>query len=241
MWHLLSFLVGICVGSFLNVLIYRSTQEGLRVWSPPFSFCPNCKSKIAWYDNVPILSYLILKGRCRNCGWKIPLRYPIVELLGGVSFLLNFTVFKNDLFSFVLACLLSSSLIALSFVDLETMLIPDFLNFTVLGCSLVLAIKGDFLEHLISFGVIAGIFLVLKLVYREGLGSGDVILAMGIGLLLTPFSGILAVLTAAVSGILFATITNRKNLGLKLRIPFGPFLALGGYLFFLLERGTGWF
>lgn len=81
--------LGLIIGSFLNVVIYRSTKEGLKLWDPPYSFCPNCKKRIRWYDNVPLLSYVLLKGRCRYCGWKIPLRYPIVEFLTGLVFLLN--------------------------------------------------------------------------------------------------------------------------------------------------------
>jgi leader peptidase (prepilin peptidase)/N-methyltransferase len=231
--------LGLIIGSFLNVVIYRSTKEGLKLWDPPYSFCPNCKKRIRWYDNVPLLSYVLLKGRCRYCGWKIPLRYPIVEFLTGLVFLLNSLFMKNGL-DLLLASVISSSLIAISFIDLETFLIPDYLNFTVVSASFIMALRGHFLDHLLAFFLVTAMFLMLKFLYREGLGTGDVILAMGIGVLLTPFSAIIAVLAASVAGILFALIKGKGKMDIKMRIPFGPFLALGGYTLFLISYAMGW-
>ncbi|MCD6551006.1 A24 family peptidase [Thermotoga sp.] len=239
MWHILMFGLGLIIGSFLNVVIYRSTREGLKLWDPPYSFCPNCKRKIQWYDNVPLLSYILLKGRCRYCGWKIPLRYPIVELLTGVVFLLNSLLMKDSLDLF-LACTISSSLIAISFIDLETFLIPDYLNFTVVASSFIVALRERFLDHLMAFFIVTAMFLVLKFFYRDGLGMGDVILAMGMGILLSPFPAIIAVLVASISGILFALIRGKGKMDIKMRIPFGPFLALGGYTLFLISYTTRW-
>ncbi|PLV55544.1 A24 family peptidase [Thermotoga sp. SG1] len=239
MRHILMFGLGLIIGSFLNVVIYRSTKEGLKLWDPPYSFCPNCKSRIRWYDNVPLLSYVLLKGKCRYCGWKIPLRYPTVEFLTGLVFLLN-SLFMKNVLDLLLSCVISSALIAISFIDLETFLIPDYLNFTVVAASFMMALRGYFLDHLLAFSVVTTIFLVLKFLYKEGLGMGDVILAMGIGILLPPFPAIVAVLTASVTGILFALIKEKGKMDIKMRIPFGPFLALGGYTLFLISYKMGW-
>lgn len=239
MWNLLTFVIGITVGSFLNVVIYRSTKEDLKLWDPPHSFCPSCKRKIEWYDNIPVVSYILLKGRCRYCGWKIPIRYPVVEFSTGVLFLINRALIKDPLL-FVSSCVIVSALIAISLIDFETFLIPDYLNFTVLIFSFVVALRTSFLEHLISFLIVTTIFLVLKVMYRDGLGTGDVILAMGIGFLLSPVPSIFAILIASISGILYALIKGKGKMDIKTRIPFGPFLALGGYILFLISYGMGW-
>lgn len=232
-------MIGITVGSFLNVVIYRSTEEDLKLWDPPHSFCPSCKRKIEWYDNIPVVSYILLKGRCRYCGWKIPIRYPVVEFSTGVLFLINRALIKDPLL-FVSSCVIVSALIAISLIDFETFLIPDYLNFTVLIFSFVVALRTSFLEHLISFLIVTTIFLVLKVMYRDGLGTGDVILAMGIGFLLSPVPSIFAILIASISGILYALIKGKGKMDIKTRIPFGPFLALGGYILFLISYGMGW-
>ncbi|KAF2960616.1 MULTISPECIES: A24 family peptidase [unclassified Thermotoga] len=239
MWNLLTFVIGITVGSFLNVVIYRSTKEDLKLWDPPHSFCPSCKRKIEWYDNIPVVSYILLKGKCRYCGWKIPIRYPVVEFSTGVLFLINRALIKDPLL-FVSSCVIVSALIAISLIDFETFLIPDYLNFTVLIFSFVVALRTSFLEHLISFLIVTTIFLVLKVMYRDGLGTGDVILAMGIGFLLSPVPSIFAILIASISGILYALIKGKGKMDIKTRIPFGPFLALGGYILFLISYGMGW-
>lgn len=232
-------MIGTIVGSFLNVVIYRSTKEDLKLWDPPHSFCPNCKRKIEWYDNIPVVSYILLKGKCRYCGWKIPIRYPVVEFSTGVLFLINRVLIKDPLL-FVSSCVIVSALISISLIDFETFLIPDYLNFTVLIFSFVVALRTSFLEHLISFLIVTTIFLVLKVMYRDGLGTGDVILAMGIGFLLSPIPSVFAILIASISGILYALIKGKGKMDIKTRIPFGPFLALGGYILFLISYGMGW-
>ncbi|WP_334100815.1 A24 family peptidase [Thermotoga petrophila] len=239
MWYLLTFAIGTIIGSFLNVVIYRSTKEDLKLWDPPHSFCPNCKRKIEWYDNIPVISYILLRGKCRHCGWRIPIRYPIVEISTGTLFLMNRVLIKDTLL-FVSSCVIASALIAISLIDLETYLIPDYLNFTVLIFSFVVALRTSFLEHLISFLIVTIMFLILKAMYRDGLGTGDVILAMGIGFLLSPVPSIFAILIASISGILYALIKGKGKMDIKTRIPFGPFLALGGYTLFLISYGMGW-
>lgn len=104
----------------------------------------------------------------------------------------------------------------------------------------MVALRTSFLEHLISFLIVTTIFLVLKVMYRDGLGAGDVILAMGIGFLLPPVPSIFAILIASISGILYALIKGKGKMDIKTRIPFGPFLALGGYTLFLISYGMGW-
>jgi leader peptidase (prepilin peptidase)/N-methyltransferase len=117
---------GLCVGSFLNVVIYRLPREGLFVSKPRRSFCPVCRNQLAWYDNVPVLSWLVLRGRCRGCRSPISARYPLVELLAGF---LAFFLFhaEGNTWRFVFYFYFSMCLTAIAFIDLEFMVIPDIL------------------------------------------------------------------------------------------------------------------
>ena len=116
------FVLGLVVGSFLNVVIYRIPRK-IKLHDPSRSFCPHCGATIAWYDNIPLLSYLILKGRCRNCGDPISPRYPLVELLTALGFMAGGLVF--DTMGALFNALVVASLVVLTFIDLETLTIPD--------------------------------------------------------------------------------------------------------------------
>lgn len=134
---------GLCVGSFLNVAIYRLPREGLSPTKPARSFCPACKSPIAWFDNIPVISWLALGGRCRGCQAKIPFRYPLVELITG---LLSILIFLNEGLGiryaayFYFAC----CLVAISFIDLELMVIPNILVWTAQAVALIVAAASPY-------------------------------------------------------------------------------------------------
>jgi len=171
---ILSFILGLCIGSFLNVCIYRLPKEISLV--KPFSFCPNCKASIKWYDNIPLLSYLILGGRCRNCKEKISFRYFLVELLTGVVFL--FTYLKLGLsLVFFKYIVLFSLCIVVSFIDIDYRAIPGWICIFGILSGLVFSLVESFLflksQGLIGFSLsriplvksFLGLFLCIGLSY----------------------------------------------------------------------------
>ncbi|ADY56221.1 Prepilin peptidase [Syntrophobotulus glycolicus DSM 8271] len=230
------FILGLLIGSFLNTVIYRVPRRESFVVTR--SHCPNCGHCLKPWELVPVLSYLIQKGRCRKCGIKISLRYPAVEILTGIIFILiamysDWAAIPELLTGLAFASLL----IALSFIDMETMRLPNSL---VTGLFLLGAIKigvfskpGFFSAGLGAVGT-AGCFLILHLIYNGGIGLGDVKLAGALGFFLGFPDIIFAVLVGSLLGTLIALlliVTGRK--GLNEPIPFGPFLAVGAFLMFL--------
>jgi leader peptidase (prepilin peptidase)/N-methyltransferase len=220
---------GAIVGSFLNVVIWR-LPRGESIVSPG-SRCPSCGTALKPYENVPIVSWLALRGKCRSCGHAISARYPLVEALTAVLLALVpiFLGADKDVwlgFAFVLI------LVPIAFIDLDHRIIPNKL--TLLGAGLALGLTAafaadDLVEHLIA-GAAAFLFLFAAvLAYPAGMGMGDVKLAGVMGLFLGRSVGP-AMLVALVSGTLVgAAIIARKGAaeGRKTAVPFGPFLALG--------------
>ncbi len=227
------FVLGTVVGSFLNVVIYR-LPKGKSIIKPRSS-CPSCGTLIKSWQNVPILSYLYLKGKCASCGAPISLRYPAVELITGIFSLTTFLRYgfhPAAAVEFVFICLL----IAITFIDLDTLTIPDVLSlpgipFAVLGSVLtgVLTLKASLVGLLVG----GGFFWLLSFLYyvlrgKEGLGGGDVKLMAMIGAY-TSWPGVLfTVLFASLSGTIVGIVQMiRQKEGLATMLPFGPFLAMG--------------
>jgi leader peptidase (prepilin peptidase) / N-methyltransferase len=221
--------LGAIVGSFLNVVVYRLPRHESLV--TPASHCPNCDTPVRPYDNIPILSWLLLRGRCRSCSQPISPRYPLVE--AGTAVLCVGAVFANDsAVSIVLGVVLILLIVPAALIDIEHRIIPN--QITALGAILAIAIglaldpAGE-PERLIA-GVAAGGFLLLAaLAYPGGMGMGDVKLAGMMGLFLGAAVAP-ALLIALISGVLVgAGIIARQgaHAGRKTAIPFGPFLALG--------------
>jgi leader peptidase (prepilin peptidase) / N-methyltransferase len=244
-WYVVAaaFLIGSAVGSFGNVVIYRLPLG--RSLVRPRSACPECGSQIAWYDNLPLFSYVVLGGRCRSCEARISPRYPIVELL--MASLWAITAWRVGLRPELPAFLaFVSVLVVLSFIDLEHGRLPDRVlgPATVLGAVLLIgaaAASGGWRSLLSTFiGAAAyGIpMLLLALAFPSGMGGGDVNLAGYLGLHLGWLS-LLHVLVGAMSGFFLGGATGivlmaAKRKGRKDRIPFGPFMALGGFLSLVL-------
>jgi len=226
------FVLGLCVGSFLNVLIYRLPKNLGFVKGR--SFCPKCKHKLTWFDNIPLLSFLILKGRCRCCGKTISWKYPIVELLTGAVFLLSYLSNLS-----CLSYLLFAGLIVVFFIDLEHQIIPDeiVIPFSLFFLIYFLVVNPNLL---ITNYLIAGFFsfLFLYFIYLitkgKGMGFGDVKLAFLMGLVLgwpkIIVAFYLAFLTGAIIGIILILLKKSK---LKQKIAFGPFLCLGTIIAYL--------
>jgi leader peptidase (prepilin peptidase)/N-methyltransferase len=236
-------IAGLLIGSFLNVVIAR-VPEGRSLWRPG-SACPGCGAAIAWHDNIPVLSFLALRGRCRACSVPIPWRYPIVETLTAALFAAAAWRFGPTLDAVTAAALLAG-LVAITVVDLEHQIIPDVLSLPgILAGVLANLATGrlPWLESIMGVLVGGGVFLAIILVSGGGMGGGD----MKLGAMLGAFLGwkvvLLSMLVAVVAGgILAVALIATGVRGRKDPIPFGPFLALGGAVgLFWGERVLQWY
>lgn len=247
----LAALFGLLIGSFLNVCVYRLPRD-LSVVRPR-SFCTECEKQIAWYDNIPILSFLLLRGRCRHCGQPIPLRYPIVEILTAGAFACAIA-FLGVTVAGVKYCLFGAILITLVFSDLEERILPD--EFTLGGTAagvvfaafvpirwgvvqLFLPIQNPRVasvgDALFAAAFCSGVLwsiaaLYQKIRHREGLGLGDVKMVAMIGAFLGIEGALLTLmvgsLLGAVVGILYIWLSGKDASTYEL--PFGTFLGVAG-------------
>ena len=230
---LLSVLAGLIVGSFLNVCIHRLPKDESII--RPASRCPLCAVPIRWYDNIPLLSFVLLRGRCRGCRGRIGWRYPLVETLTGSLFFL--TVFRfgigvRSIFVLIFLC----GLVVVAFIDLDHQIIPHAVTLPGIPLGLVGSlITRDPSPREAAAGALVGAGLVyLVAVYaevafqRESMGGGDVNLLAMIGAFLGWRQALLSFLLAVVTGACLSLILIAlRVLSRKDRIPFGPFLALG--------------
>ncbi len=231
--------LGLLIGSFLNVVIHRvpARQSLVR----PRSSCPACGHAVRAYDNVPVLSWLVLRGKCRHCGNPIPVRYPLVEASNGILFAAVAIRFGAS-WELPAYLVLTAALLAISLIDLEHFIVPDRITapltvsaLALLGLAALAEANGWRFGRTLLGGVAYFAFLlVLNLLYPKGMGFGDVKLSFSLGLYLgwlgwgqVFLGGFLAFLLGAVVGVgLIATkIKTRKDV-----VPFGPFLALGAML-----------
>jgi leader peptidase (prepilin peptidase)/N-methyltransferase len=224
---LLALAPGLALGSFLNVVAARLPRGGSLVH--PGSACAACQAPIAWYDNVPLVSYLVLRGRCRSCGARIGLRYPAVELVTGLLVAASFLTFGFTVEALV-AAFFCAVLVAISAIDVEHRIIP---NAIVVPAAGVVLVANTLLEPslewtLAALGCSTFLFLAV-LAYPAGMGMGDVKLALLLGAALgrtAPVALLIGMLAALVpAAYLFARHGRSAR---KMAIPFGPFLALGG-------------
>lgn len=235
--------LGLIFGSFANVVIAR-LPEGKSVVRPG-SHCPNCKKSIAWYDNIPLLSYLALGAKCRGCGKKISLRYPVVEAMMALLFLAAKVRFGWDLLFFIRDIPFLFILVVITFIDLDHRIIPDELSIggLVLGLATTWAVPDlGWIQSVAGAAVGFGLFYGLAWSYqkykgRMGLGGGDIKLLAMLGAFLGVQGVFTTILISSIAGtligILWAVATRQKNL-MTSAIPFGPFLVIGGlyYYFF---------
>lgn len=239
LYSLFFLLTGLVVGSFLNVVIYRSTIPGGSIFKPSRSFCPECKKPITWYDNIPVLSFFILKGKCRNCGKKIPAIYPIIEALTAGIFLLNY-LFFSDIFISIGISIISASLISAAVIDIKTLTVHDANSiFVLLGGIIISLAKGNLPLNLITAGItllflLAFHFLSKMIKKEEAFGMGDVLLISASAVALGPLGTIFGVMLSSILGIIFALYTMKKS-GIK-KIPFLPPLAAGIYISLLFAE-----
>jgi len=226
-----AFIFGAVIGSFLNVCIFRLPAETSIV--KPSSRCPYCRHPIRYYDNIPIISYILLGGKCRDCGGKISWRYPLVELITGLLSLLLFIKFGLTL-KFLAFFIFTAVLIVITFIDLDHQIIPDVLSLPgipVFFLAAVFIVKLPWMEALLGLLIGGGVLLTIALVYeliskREGMGGGDIKLLAMIGGFLGWKSLIFLLLFSSFSGAIIgvaAMIIKKQDT--KYAVPFGPFLS----------------
>jgi leader peptidase (prepilin peptidase)/N-methyltransferase len=226
-------LAGLVVGSFLNVVAHRLPRgESLAF---PGSRCPSCGAPIAAYDNVPVLSWIVLRGRCRSCGAKIALRYPALELSNAILWAAVFRL-APTWWDFATGIFLCSAGLALLAIDAEFQILPDLITLPGIAVGLVLAIgsvRRTPLTALIGAALGAGglfllAFLYEKIAGQEGMGLGDVKMLGMIGALLGPAGVLVTVLAASLSGsVVGIALMIARGADGKMRLPFGVFLAIG--------------
>src|SRR3954453_23853252 len=227
----LAALGGLIIGSFLNVVAYR-LPRGESLAHPP-SRCPHCGAPVKPYDNIPVLSWLLLRGRCRNCKAPISPRYPLVEAATGALYAAVTWARWDDASGIALGIVLVTILIPIALIDFEHRIIPNRITAPAAIVAIVigLTLDMDFVaEQLIAGAAAGGFFLLAAVAYPRGMGMGDVKLAGMMGLYLGRAVG-LAVLVGLVAGVLVGgVIMARLGVaeGRKQKVPFGPFLALGG-------------
>ncbi|MHB8057976.1 MAG: prepilin peptidase [Desulfuromonadaceae bacterium] len=232
-----AFVFGTLVGSFLNVCICRLPKDESIV-SPP-SHCPFCSYQIRWYDNIPLLSYLLLRGKCRGCGARISIQYPFVELLNGVLTMLLFLRFGPTPV-FAALFLFCSALVVITFIDIEHQIIPDEISLPgiIVGFALSFFLQGHgWLNSLLGILLGGGSLLLVAYSYqrltgKEGMGGGDIKLLAMMGAFLgwkaVPFIIFASSLIGSVVGISIMLLQKKDT---KLAIPFGPYLAVGAVLY----------
>lgn len=220
------FIYGIVIGSFLNVCILRiPLKESI---AKERSHCMKCGYQLAWYDLVPLFSYIFLGGKCRKCKSHISLQYPLVEALNGVLYVLIFLVNGWSIDS-VIYCLLTSALIVLSVIDFRTYEIPEGINLFILALGLIHLVfhLGDWLEYGIGLLAVSGfIFLLIVITKGAAMGGGDMKLMAGAGLLLGWKLSIVAFLFGCIFGSIIHPIRMKLS-GEDNRLAFGPYLAAG--------------
>ena len=259
--------VGLIIGSFLNVVIYRTPMVLERKWKSecreflelestneepeqhfsvvwPESSCPHCKTPIKAWQNIPVLSYLILRGKCSNCGAKIGIRYPLVEIATAILTVLVALEFGIG-WTGLGAMLLTWSLIALTGIDFDTQLLPDDICLPLLWLGLIANSLGAYTDIVSAlWGAVSGymllcsVFWLFKLVTgREGMGYGDfkLLAALGawVGWQLLPMIILIASITGLIAAILMMIFLSYDR---RVPIAFGPYLALGGWLSFMYSR-----
>ncbi len=235
------FIFGSIIGSFLNVVILRLPGEKLSIVYPP-SHCPKCESELRWYENIPIISYISLRGKCGHCKNSISLQYPVVELLMALLAIAVVATFGISITAagYMLFC---ASLLAITWIDIHHQIIPDkislpgiFIGFFFSFVNINVTWQNSLLGLLIGGGVLYAIALLYMILRKqEGMGGGDIKLLAMIGAFLGWQSLLFVIFFSSVTGTvvgLGAMVKQRK--GGATRIPFGPFLALAAliYLFF---------
>ena len=229
---ILIFLLGTIIGSFLNVCIYR-IPKGQSIVYPP-SHCANCSTPLKWYNLIPILSFIFQKGKCRYCGEKISLQYPIVEFFNGVLYLMLYNKFGLNL-GFIFYSIIFSILIIIFFIDLYHQIIPNGLNISILVLGIIYKFlqfilynkTPDLINSLLGLIVSSGVFLLIIIISKGGMGGGDMKLIGVLGFIMGLKKIALTIFLSFIIGAIISIfLLLFKIKGRKDPIPFGPFICL---------------
>ncbi len=239
--YIFSFLLGAVVGSFLNVVILRLPDDSQSIVFPG-SHCPKCGTDLHWYENIPMLSYLVLGGKCRSCKTRISVQYPLVELCMAILTLALYNRFGLS-FELFFYFLFLAALLVIIFIDLHHQIIPDVISLP----GIVIGFAGSFINAQVSWqqsglGILTGGGILYAIAFgyylltrRDGMGGGDIKLLAMIGAFLGWQSLLYVVFASSLTGsIIGIGAMIKQGQGGRTRIPFGPFLALSAisYLFF---------
>jgi len=229
--HIIAFVFGSMIGSFANVCIHRLSRRQSLVF--PASHCPSCQEQLRPWHNIPLLSYLALRGRCAFCRTAISVRYPLVEGLGGLLYVFLYHQFGFSFHSIVFI-LLATTLLIVSFIDLQHKIIPDVITLPGIVAGIVASLlitPVGIVSSILGVVLGGGLFFLIAVISRGGMGGGDIKLVAMIGaflgwqaVLITIFLG---AFTGAVAGLILMLLGKK---GRKDMVPFGPFLALGALL-----------
>ena len=237
---ILSAVFGAFVGSFLNVCIYRISAVKSVVF--PLSFCPNCGHSIRFYDNIPVISYLVLRGRCRDCHENISPRYPAVELITAVLSLLLFWKYGLSI-QYLFAFVFAAALIVVAFIDLEHLIIPDIITLPGIPIFFLLAVffmDVSFFDSILGILAGGGGLYLIAAVYqlitkREGIGGGDIKLLAMLGAFLGWKSLLFIMFMSSLLGSFIGiSIMIVRGKDLKYAVPFGPLLSLAAVAYIFL-------
>lgn len=223
------FIVGACIGSFLNVLIYRLPRRCSILW--PLSSCPACQHRLAASDLIPLFSYIWLRGKCRYCQQPIDLTYPVIELLTGLFTLAWALRFRSDPWE-LWRLFLGYILIVVATIDLKTKIIPNCLTYPVFLGGLVYRWWQGEIGAALAGGLIGGgLLLMIYLLYPKGLGMGDIKLLTLLGIFLGGRGVLNALFWGSLSGVLLLSpLVLTGRLGRQQPVPFAPFLAFGTFI-----------
>lgn len=247
--YILFFIAGLIFGSFGNVLIYRVPLKK-SIIRPP-SHCPSCGARLRWYENIPVISWIVLGGKCGNCGKKISLRYPLVELFSGLIFLLSCFLYRDKPIVAIYVALFLFYLMVISLIDIEKYIIPNTITYPFFGIAFLSGItlslfnieifpvigEKSFLISVMGAVICFVVLLVIdfmgRLIFKqESVGAGDIKLGAIIGLFLgwySLLSVLIAFLIGAIVG-LIVIIINRRQSGDLNYVPLGPFLSVGSLI-----------
>jgi len=241
---------GLVFGSFFNVVIYR-LPRGLNLSRPP-STCPGCGARIKPYDNIPVLSYVLLGGKCRRCRRRISPVYPAVELLTALGFVLVYFHAGRKLgLEFFAGCLFTAALIVLGFIDAEHQVLPDAITMPGLVLALAysffrsdLTFRGALLGAVVGGGFLLVVYGAYRLIRKkEGLGMGDVTMMLMVGAALGPARTLLVLILASLAGALFGLyLVARKGKDFQFALPFGTFIAPAAFAAMIWgQRIVSWY
>ncbi|TDO92246.1 leader peptidase (prepilin peptidase)/N-methyltransferase [Halanaerobium saccharolyticum] len=227
----LIFILGLIIGSFLNVVIYRLPEGKSIVY--PASHCPNCGHKLSPLELIPVLSYLFLRGECKSCGADISVRYPLIELTTGIIFIINY-IYLSDLIILAAGLIFSSLLIVLTIIDFDHQILPDKLTLGGLILGLIFSFFRSDITVIYSLaGILAagGLLFLIAYLSKGGMGGGDIKMMAMVG----SFTGPIIALSSIFLGAVIALIAHLPGIvsgktGMKTKLPFGPFLALASLI-----------